>query len=231
MNEKSTYINGVIISILLIALMWGIKIYEYYTGIGLYTWGLKPRSLSHIYGIITMPFLHGDWNHLWSNTPAFMVLSTLTYWTYKKIYFQVSLIILILGGFWTWIIGSDNIHIGASCMIYGYAAFLFFAGIFSKNFRLMALSALIVFLYGSLIWGVFPLQPKVSWEGHLSGGAAGLFAAYAYRAKFPTRKKYDWEDEIDEDEISNEDSSSIDSNSVDKSLNINYHYISNKKSE
>lgn len=228
-KKKSPFLAGLSISLFFLAIMWAVKLYEVITGTPLYEYGLKPRDISHLYGIITMPFLHGnidgDWvTHILGNSSAFIVLNTLLYWNYKKNYWPVFLIVWLLGGFWTWIIGADNYHIGASGLVYGEASFLFFAGIFSKNFRLMALSALVIFLYGSMIWGIFPIQPQMSWEAHLCGGLAGLFAAYAYRKSYPRRKRYDWEDEEDE-----EDNDHYEEPPHDQDYLINYYYRTNEK--
>jgi membrane associated rhomboid family serine protease len=90
-------------------------------------------------------------------------------------------------------------HIGASTLIYGLASFLFFSGILRRHRQLMVVSMLVVFLYGSITWGIFPFKTEISWEGHLFGAIAGLFVAFNYRGDGPQRKRYDWEDEPDEE--------------------------------
>ncbi|WP_316928120.1 rhomboid family intramembrane serine protease [Gillisia marina] len=100
---------------------------------------------------------------------------------------------LLLTGFFTWVIGRPANHIGASGIIYLLASFLFFKGIFSKHYRLIALSFIVVFLYGGLLWFVVPVDPKISWEGHLSGLAVGLLLALIFRQKIITQPKYEWE--------------------------------------
>ena len=116
---------------------------------------------------------------------------------YKKIAKQLFLWLFFIAGFWLWIIGRPSFHIGASGIIYALAAFLFISGIIRKNPRLSAVSMLIIFLYGSMIWGVLPTKEHVSWEGHLSGFMAGIIVAIFYRNEGPKRKKYQWE--IDEE--------------------------------
>ena len=100
-----------------------------------------------------------------------------------------------------WLIGREVYHIGASGVVYGLASFMFFSGIFRKNTQLLAFSLLITFLYGSMVWGIFPETVKkgVSWEAHLSGSIIGLLCSIIFIKRGPQRKKYDWEDEDDDD--------------------------------
>ncbi len=98
-----------------------------------------------------------------------------------------------ISGFFLWIIGRPSYHIGASGLVYALASFLFLSGLIKKNPRLAAVSLIITFLYGSMIWGVFPLKIDVSWEGHLCGLISGILVALFYKNHGPKRKKYDWE--------------------------------------
>ena len=98
-----------------------------------------------------------------------------------------------MSGVWMWIAARNGNHIGFSGVIYALAAFIFFSGVFRKHFRLMSLSLVVVFLYGSMVWGVLPIQPGISWEGHLFGALAGVILAFYYRGEGPQRPKYSWE--------------------------------------
>ncbi|GAB5538672.1 MAG: hypothetical protein Salg2KO_07750 [Salibacteraceae bacterium] len=98
-----------------------------------------------------------------------------------------------MSGLWIWIAAREGNHIGFSGVIYALATFIFFAGLLRKYFRLMALSGVVVFLYGSMIWGVFPIDPQISWEGHLFGAVAGLILAFYFKEQGPQRPKYSWE--------------------------------------
>ena len=118
------------------------------------------------------------------------LLSSFTFFFYKKLSWRIIILGIFFSGLITWIIGRNSYHIGASGMIYSLAAFLFVSGLIRKNPRLAALSMIIIFLYGSLIWGVFPLKSGVSWEGHLSGLFAGVITAIFYKDEGPKQKKY-----------------------------------------
>ena len=105
-----------------------------------------------------------------------------------------------MSGVWIWIAARDGNHIGFSGVIYALASFIFFAGLFRRYFRLMALSGVVVFIYGSMVWGVFPMNPQISWEGHLFGAIAGIILAYYFKNKGPQRPKYSWELEEEKEE-------------------------------
>lgn len=188
------------VGLLVTILPWGIYTYELLSGNRLFEFGLLPRSMSHWYGIFTMPFLHDGWAHIISNSAPLFILTTFLYYFYKPFFGWVFLFIYLLTGFWTWIIGRPDFHIGASGIVYGLTSFIFFSGAFSKNYRLAAISLLVVFLYGSIIWGIFPIQVQMSWEGHLSGFIAGLVMSFYYKKELPKNPKFEWETKPDDTE-------------------------------
>lgn len=159
-------------------------------------YGIMPRSMEGLIGIAMAPLLHADIDHLLSNTTPLLVIGTGLFHFYREIAWKVCLMIWTFSGSWVWLIGRQEYHIGASGLVYGGVVFLFFSGIFRKDVRLMAISLLVVFLYGSLAWGILPIDPTQSWESHLSGSIAGLFASVYYRNNGPKRRLYQWE--IDE---------------------------------
>jgi membrane associated rhomboid family serine protease len=199
-HKKSSVLQALLVGLVFTSLPWFVFAYEQYFDVHLYQYGVLPRKLAHLYGIFTMPFLHSDWQHILGNTPPLFILTSFLFYFYKKFFGWVYMYIYILAGFWTWIIGREDFHIGASGIIYGLTSYIFFSGAWSKNYRLAAISLLIVFLYGSIIWGIFPMEKHVSWEGHLSGFVAGFILSIYYRKELPKRKKYEWELVDDENE-------------------------------
>ncbi|PHR92774.1 MAG: rhomboid family intramembrane serine protease [Leeuwenhoekiella sp.] len=157
--------------------------------------GVLPRSPKGLRGIIFSPFIHSTLSHLWHNTIPAVVLTGGLFYFYRGVAWKVLGILVLGAGVGTWLIGREAYHIGASGVIYGLASFLFFKGIWSKNFRLTAFSLIVVFLYGSLIWGTLPLQEGMSWEGHLSGFITGTILAFVIRSKIAKPTKYAWEDQ------------------------------------
>ena len=157
--------------------------------------GINPRKITGLPGIILGPFIHGDLKHLFNNSVPLLVLSLSLFYFYRNLRWKVLIYGLLLSGIITWFIGRPSVHIGASGVVYMLAAFLFFKGIFSRQYQLTALSLIVVFLYGGLLWYLFPIDPKISWEGHLSGFGVGLVFAFLFKEIPLENKKYDWEKE------------------------------------
>lgn len=168
-------------------------------------WGIYPREVRGLAGILTHPFVHAGWEHLYSNSLPFVLLTWALCYFYRDWGLLVFFLLWIGTGVLTFAIGQPGWHIGASGIIYALASFLFFSGIFRRHPPLIALSLLVIFLYGSLVWGLFPspytLQQNISWEGHLSGGFMGLLLAVAFRHKGPQRRNpFEEEEEGEEKE-------------------------------
>ena len=149
-----------------------------------YLLGVKPRSLTGIHGILTSIFAHGDWEHLLSNASALLFLMGLLFTIFPKVGFKSFLFLWIVSGLWTWCLGRESYHIGASGLVYALFSFLFWGGILYKKKSMIGLTLLIAFLYGSAFWGVFPMDHKISWEAHLSGFLAGTLAAFVFRKQY-----------------------------------------------
>lgn len=157
--------------------------------------GVYPQTIEGLRGVLFAPFIHSGIEHLFNNSVPLMVLTMALFYFYRSIRWKVLLYGALLTGILTWVIGRPAIHIGASGVVYMLTAFLFFKGIFSKQFQLIALAFVVVFLYGSFLWYVFPIDPKISWEGHLSGFAVGLVFAIFFKGAPLPKKTYEWERE------------------------------------
>jgi membrane associated rhomboid family serine protease len=157
--------------------------------------GVYPQTLKGLRGVIFSPFIHSNIKHLFNNTIPLFVLSLSLFYFYRNLSWKILLYGLLISGLLTWLIGRPAYHIGASGIIYLLAGFLFFKGIFSKHYRLVALSLIVVFLYGGLLWYVTPVDPKISWEGHLSGLVTGFIFSLIYKKNIATPPKYEWEQE------------------------------------
>lgn len=190
--------SNIFFPLLFVLITWVVKIFEELFSVSFIRFGIHPRDLKGLVGIITAPLIHGDWQHLISNTLPLLILGWIIFYFYKGIAFQVFFWVYIMTGIWVWSAARDAYHIGASGLVYGFVCFLFFSGIIRKNIRLMALSMFVVFVYGSLVWGIFPLHTKFSWESHAFGSLAGIITAFYFRDEGPKIKVYDWgEDEND----------------------------------
>lgn len=144
---------------------------------GLDQFGIIPRNLIGLRGILFAPFLHANLAHLIGNTIPFVTLGWLIMLGEISDFFVVSIISAVVGGLGTWLFGSPGIHIGASGVIFGYLGYLLSRGYFERKPLSIAMSLFVLVLYGSLLWGLFPLQYGISWEGHLFGFLGGVLSA------------------------------------------------------
>ncbi|MDJ0535117.1 MAG: rhomboid family intramembrane serine protease [Xenococcaceae cyanobacterium MO_207.B15] len=180
-QKKKSTIEEFKILLTVIAVFWVIEIVDFLIFDGqLDRFGIRPHSISGLRGLVFAPFLHGGFPHLIANTIPFITLGWLTMIQETSDFYLVSIITAIVGGAGVWLLGSPNsIHIGASILIYGYLGFLLLRGYFQKNLPSIILSIVVFFLYGGLIFGIFPSRIGVSWEGHLFGFLGGAIAAWA----------------------------------------------------
>lgn len=183
----------------IILILWLVYFTAVALNLDLTSWGIFPRRLSGLKGILFAPFIHANFKHLANNSLPLFFLMAGTIYFYRDLGYKVILYIWLMGGAWVWVGARPAYHIGASGIIYGLASFLFFSGILRKYIPLIAISLLVVFLYGSMIWGVFPLLEEISWESHLLGALAGLFLAILYRKEGPQKPPASWELEEEED--------------------------------
>lgn len=196
---KRKLLLSMIIPGIFVFLMWLVKIVEVLFDINLTRFGIYPLTVQGLPGILFSPFIHADFTHLFSNSVPLFFLSLALFYFYSEVALKVLIWTYFLTGLLVWIAGREAWHIGASGVIYGLASFLFFSGIIRRYFRLIALSLLIVFLYGSMVWGLFPgVYKNVSWESHMLGFFSGLALSVWYRNQGPQRPVYEWMEEEEE---------------------------------
>ena len=184
-----------IIPTFFVLVLWLVFYVEDALNLKLMVHGILPRTFSGLHGVLFSPFLHGDFGHIANNSIPLFILTTVLIYFYREVSLKVLFYGILFSGILTWIIGRNSYHIGASGLIYVLVSFIFFKGLMTKYYRLMALSMMVVMIYGGMIWYVFPeVDNKISWEGHLSGLITGFVFAVLF--KTPDYKKsiqYDWE--------------------------------------
>ena len=186
---------------LFVLFLWLIFLLERGLGADWHHWGIFPRSLFGLKGILTEPLIHSGAKHLFSNSIPLIILGWCLFYFYRETGFAVVPVVWLLSGLLTWCIGRESWHIGASGLVYALSFFLCFSGIFRKYIPLMAVSLLVVFLYGSTWWNMFPIaevvDPAISWEGHLSGAVSGWISAWLFRKDGPQKPIEPEEEEED----------------------------------
>ncbi len=233
-NQYFKFTNAVVIAPLIAILsLWIVFWMELQFQVNLNEYGIYPKRWSGLKGIVFSPFIHGSVEHLYNNTIPLAVLTAALFYFYRSIAFRVLLLGILVSGLFTWAIGRPSYHIGASGVIYLLVSFIFFKGIFTKHYRLVALSLIVVFIYGSMLWYIFPVEDGISWEGHLGGFLAGLALAFFMKSNIPPPKKYDWENEDYNEEADeflrqfDEDGNFVGTEreeTDDETFKINYHF-------
>jgi len=204
MEEKRKFYHSLVFPAFFLLLIWTIKITEYALELDFADMGLFPLKAEGIKGILFSPLIHADFKHLFDNSVPLFFLSVAIFYFYRPVAYRVFFLVWFIAGLTVWLTARPAYHIGASGLVYGFASFIFFSGVIRNNIHLLAISLLVVFLYGGLVCGIFPYDFRISWESHLAGGLTGLSMALYYRSYGPPSTRKIWEDE-DEEENDNEE--------------------------
>lgn len=164
-----------------VALLWFIEIMDQLLfGESLDNFGVHPRTIIGLWGILWAPFLHRGFQHLLANTGPILILGSIVMLSRSvRDFFTISVIVTLVGGFGTWLIGSpDSVHLGASGLIFGYFGFLLISAYFERSCRSIVIAIVVLLLYSGIIWGVLPQGNGISWQTHLFGFIGGWISAY-----------------------------------------------------
>jgi membrane associated rhomboid family serine protease len=195
-RARSSFRLALKIALVFIGILWTIFIFDAVFGLRLGRFGLRPGSIPGLVGIVTAPLLHGSVQHLLSNTIPLLISLTATLYLYPSSSLRVIPMIWLGSGAMAWFIGRPSLHLGVSGLIYGLLAYVFIGGLLRRDMRSVSVSLLVGFLYGSMVWGVLPIRPHMSWEMHLAGAVIGCLLAVLYRNwdRIPL-VRYEWEDD------------------------------------
>lgn len=194
--DRPTFLDSLILPLFGAILMWTIHLISFVGGYDWFYLGVLPKTFSGLIGVVTAPFIHGDFQHLTSNTLPFIFLSWMITYFYKEVAIKSILLIYVLTGLAVWGFARDVYHIGASGVVYGLVAFVFWSGVFVKDVRSIVLSMVVTILYSGMFFGIIPNQEGISWESHMYGALVGIFIAFVMKSEIEPEQKYDdWEDE------------------------------------
>jgi membrane associated rhomboid family serine protease len=190
-------LEAIVYPTLILMVIWFSYLADYLTEFNATKLGVLPRTLEGVKGIVFMPFVHApkDFNHIINNSLPFLLLSSAVIYFYREIALKVIVLAWLFSGFGVWFfaVNHGSYHIGVSGVIYALASFVFVSGVLRKFLPLQAMALFVSFLYGGMIWGLFPTNERISWEGHLSGFIIGALLAYFYRKQGPQVPKYQFE--------------------------------------
>jgi membrane associated rhomboid family serine protease len=171
--------GGLKLLVALVGLMWLSEVIDTALHGSLDQYGIISREPRGLIGILTAPFLHLGFGHLISNTLPLVTLGALIAISGAARLFQVTAIVVVIGGFGTWLVSPPNtITIGASGLVFGYAAYLILRGLFNRRLGQVLVGVVVVLVWGSALLGGLLPQDGISWQGHLFGGIAGILSAW-----------------------------------------------------
>ena len=183
-----------------VALIWFIQLLNWALDLGVEDFGVRPRELAGLPGILFAPLMHSGFPHLIANSLPVLIVGTAMLYLYPSAALRVLPAVYLGPGVAVWLFARGGVHVGASGLIYGLVSYVFVAGLIRRDRRAIAASLLVSFLYGASVWGVLPIERGVSWETHLAAALIGLALAIALRRlDLPPRRRYTWEDEKDND--------------------------------
>ncbi|WKG10671.1 rhomboid family intramembrane serine protease [Nocardia sp. PE-7] len=152
--------------------------------------GIEPREVAGLDGILWAPLLHGGWDHLFANTLPLLVLGFLVLLSGVGRGIAATAIIWVIAGVGTWLTGSTgSVHVGASSIVFGWLTYLICRGWFARNVGQIVVGLVILVFYGSMLWGVLPSDPRISWQGHLFGAVGGVLAGWVLSSDERRRRR------------------------------------------
>ena len=199
-KEISNFIYKIRFPIMLLLLLWLIEAADNVLSLNLHVLGIYPREWSGFPGIFTSPFIHSTWGHLASNSLPILVLTSIMVLFYRKVATQSLISIMVGTGIMVWLFASPSYHIGASGVVYGLVAFVFWTGVFKKNMKSIVLALIVLTLYSGSVESMFPnVEKNISWESHLFGAMVGLVTAFVFKNVIEDDEKHyntsPWENE------------------------------------
>lgn len=207
MENNLTLRESVLLASGFTLLILSIKLAESLLSVSLHQLGVYPQTPKGLIGIITGPLVHGSWQHVLGNSPPTILLGSMLIYGYQKSRWWVLTIVWLVSGLGVWFFARSNYHIGVSGLTHGIFFYLFVVGILRRDKRSVGLLMVAFFMYGTMVWTIFPYESGISFEYHLFGALSGAVCAIVFRHwdPKPERKTYLWENETGEEYLYEDD--------------------------
>ena len=206
-RARANFRLAVKITLGFVVVIWLIQLANWGLDVGPEQFGIRPRKLAGLHGILFAPLLHGDFGHLLANSVPLVVLGTVMLTLYPNSAIRVLPVVYLAPGLAVWLFARGGVHLGASGLVYGLVSYILVAGLIRRDRRAIAASLLVCFMYGAMVWGVLPIQHRVSWETHLAAALIGVLLAVLLRhLDVPPPIRYTWEGGSDAGEVEPSDS-------------------------
>ncbi len=176
-SKRVSFFQSIQIVFFVILAIWIVEFINLIFGHTFYVWGILPRNLDGLTGIVLHPFIHGSLQHTILNTLPLLVLGSFVAIEGRTKFLKVTILVVLIGGFLLWLLGRSSFHVGASLLIFGYFGFILSIAYYRKTISSILIAAVTIFMYGGLIYGIVPMNNQISWEGHLFGLIAGIAVA------------------------------------------------------
>lgn len=199
-NNQRKFIQSLKLPFQFLLVIWGVHLVQVLFNLDFARFGILPRDLQGLWGVLLAPLIHADFTHLTSNSVPFFVLSAIIVFFYRRVAIPAFVMIYLLTGVAVWLLARGVYHIGASGVVYGLVAFIFWMGVFRRSVKAIILALIVTVLYSGMFLGVLPNQDGISWESHLYGALVGIFTAYWFKDDLetddqPKRYAYELEEE------------------------------------
>lgn len=202
-STKKNFLSIISFPLYLIVFLWVVHLLKLTLNLNLGNYGLMPREIDGAIGILTSPFIHGNLQHIISNSVPLFVLTAMIIIFYRRVAYQAIFLIYLLTGVAVWLFARGNvIHIGASGVVYGLVSFVFWTGLFRRNIKSIILALIVTILYSGYFMGILPTQKGISWESHLFGALVGIVVAFWFKNNKESDEdtKSSWDDEEENSE-------------------------------
>lgn len=178
--DPSSWSGALIVMAGFLTVLWGVQIANAANDYAFNRFGLQPRSVAGLWGILTQPFLHESWGHLLSNTVPLAAIGWTLLLSGWRVFCFVTAVVIVLGDFLTWLVApSGQVIVGASGLVFGWLGYLLARAYFTRRFKWIVTAIALLVFFGTLLGSLLPtVDARVSWQSHVTGFVVGVFVGW-----------------------------------------------------